>query len=261
MNRKIFLVIVPLFCVFSLFAQEKITVIDEKNNVIYDSVTISPFGTKDSDSKTFSSKLSDSAVKRLISYQAYAKLNPLILIDGVESSSDEVLERLKPGVIESFSILKDASALAIFGARGANGVVSITTKFGNKNLIEPEINFDNAETENPFEPYLVGSQLEYKDVPEDSDVETDYTEVIGTENQEDPFPDLKIYPNPFSGTLHLEGAEGCTLQVTTEDGVIVHTQKLINPVETILLENFRSGVYFFCVKNGKQMKTIKGVKN
>lgn len=52
--------------------------------------------------------------------------NPLIQVDGVERSMNDI----DPNEIESISILKDASATAVFGVRGANGVVLITTKRG-----------------------------------------------------------------------------------------------------------------------------------
>lgn len=55
--------------------------------------------------------------------------NPLILIDGVESSTTD-MARLQPDDIDSFSVLKDATASAVYGARGANGVVIINTKTG-----------------------------------------------------------------------------------------------------------------------------------
>jgi TonB-linked SusC/RagA family outer membrane protein len=54
---------------------------------------------------------------------------PLILIDGVEMSSSD-LSRMQPDDIASFSIMKDATATALYGARGANGVIAITTKEG-----------------------------------------------------------------------------------------------------------------------------------
>lgn len=57
------------------------------------------------------------------------KTNPLILIDGFEGSSDD-LARLEPDNIESFSILKDASATVLYGARGANGIIIVETKSG-----------------------------------------------------------------------------------------------------------------------------------
>ncbi|MDR1172976.1 MAG: TonB-dependent receptor [Bacteroidales bacterium] len=58
----------------------------------------------------------------------YAR-GPLILIDGVEMSSSD-LARLQPDDIASFSIMKDATATALYGARGANGVILVTTREG-----------------------------------------------------------------------------------------------------------------------------------
>lgn len=57
------------------------------------------------------------------------KSDPLILIDGFEATTDD-LARLQPDDIEAFSILKDATATVLYGARGANGIISITTKSG-----------------------------------------------------------------------------------------------------------------------------------
>ena len=60
------------------------------------------------------------------------RTTPLILLDGVEISSGD-LDRIPSENIESFSLLKDASATAIYGARGANGVLLVTTKTGELN--------------------------------------------------------------------------------------------------------------------------------
>lgn len=57
------------------------------------------------------------------------KQDPLILIDNVESSPTD-LARLQPDDIENFSVLRDANAAAVYGARGANGVILVTTKLG-----------------------------------------------------------------------------------------------------------------------------------
>ncbi len=61
--------------------------------------------------------------------------SPLILIDNVEMTAKD-LSRLNPDDIASFSILKDASATALYGARGANGVVLVTTKEGEKGSVK-----------------------------------------------------------------------------------------------------------------------------
>lgn len=63
----------------------------------------------------------------------------LIVLDGVEISSSD-LNALDPEIIESFSILKDATATAMYGTRGANGVMIVTTKSG-QDLLKPIINF------------------------------------------------------------------------------------------------------------------------
>ena len=60
------------------------------------------------------------------------RATPLILLDDVEIATGD-LDNIPAETIESFSILKDASATAIYGARGANGVMLITTKKGQEN--------------------------------------------------------------------------------------------------------------------------------
>ncbi|PXX31302.1 TonB-dependent receptor [Arenibacter sp. ARW7G5Y1] len=57
------------------------------------------------------------------------KKSPLILIDGIELTATD-LARLQPDDIASFSIMKDATATALYGARGANGVILVNTKEG-----------------------------------------------------------------------------------------------------------------------------------
>ncbi|MEW7290542.1 SusC/RagA family TonB-linked outer membrane protein [Aquimarina sp. 2304DJ70-9] len=77
-----------------------------------------------------------------------ASNDPLIVVDGLplndpgdlSNGSRSILSTINPNDIESFSILKDASSAAIYGNRGANGVIIITTKKGKKNL---QINLDS----------------------------------------------------------------------------------------------------------------------
>lgn len=65
-----------------------------------------------------------------------AKNNPLILIDGVPDD----INGLDPNDIETISVLKDASAAAIYGSRAANGVILVTTKRGNEGKITTTLN-------------------------------------------------------------------------------------------------------------------------
>lgn len=68
---------------------------------------------------------------------------PLILIDGIELTSTD-LARLQPDDIESFSIMKDATATALYGARGANGVILVTTKQGKTGPAKISLRLENS---------------------------------------------------------------------------------------------------------------------
>ena len=59
-----------------------------------------------------------------------ASNDPLYVVDGVPLMSASAIETINPRDIESVDILKDASATAIYGSRGANGVILVTTKKG-----------------------------------------------------------------------------------------------------------------------------------
>jgi TonB-linked SusC/RagA family outer membrane protein len=72
-------------------------------------------------------------------------INPLVLIDGIEGS----LGTVAPESIESIDVLKDASAAAIYGTRGANGVILITTNAGNRQE-ETHVTFSTYGTMSDF---------------------------------------------------------------------------------------------------------------
>jgi TonB-linked SusC/RagA family outer membrane protein len=70
--------------------------------------------------------------------------NPLVLVDGVERS----INNIDPEDIESFTVLKDASSTAVYGVRGANGVIIVKTKVGK--IGKPQIFFDYNEGVSTF---------------------------------------------------------------------------------------------------------------
>lgn len=70
--------------------------------------------------------------------------SPLYVIDGFPVEDAALASTINPADIESLDILKDASATAIYGARGANGVVIITTKKGS--IGKPQITYDGSVT-------------------------------------------------------------------------------------------------------------------
>lgn len=80
--------------------------------------------------------------------------SPLVIIDGIEGN----MNILNPDDIESVSVLKDAASAAIYGSRGANGVILITTKTGKKKA-SPQISINSyVGTQKPFrKPKLLGS--------------------------------------------------------------------------------------------------------
>ena len=83
--------------------------------------------------------------------------NPLILIDGVPRDN---IRTLDINEVESISVLKDASATAVFGVRGANGVLIITTKRGSEGKPELSVNVTQSYSKLTREPDMPGS-VEY----------------------------------------------------------------------------------------------------
>ncbi|MFA5327675.1 MAG: TonB-dependent receptor [Prolixibacteraceae bacterium] len=71
------------------------------------------------------------------------KKDPLILLDNNEVTSQD-LARMQPDDIASFSIMKDATATALYGSRGANGVILVTTKEGTEGKAQINIRFENS---------------------------------------------------------------------------------------------------------------------
>lgn len=71
------------------------------------------------------------------------KKDPLVLLDNNEISSAD-LSRLQPDDIASFNIMKDAAATALYGSRGANGVILVTTKEGAEGKARFNIRFEES---------------------------------------------------------------------------------------------------------------------
>jgi TonB-linked SusC/RagA family outer membrane protein len=89
--------------------------------------------------------IADIFIRGIATFAGGNSARPLVLVDGVERS----LAGLDPYTIESFNILKDASATAVFGVRGANGVIIITTKTGQ--VGKPQFTFStNLAAQNPI---------------------------------------------------------------------------------------------------------------
>ena len=72
----------------------------------------------------------DGATIRIRGVGTMNNSNPLIVVDGVPSEGTGIMNDIDPNDIENISVLKDAASASIYGSRGANGVILITTKRG-----------------------------------------------------------------------------------------------------------------------------------
>ncbi|MGZ3754374.1 MAG: SusC/RagA family TonB-linked outer membrane protein [Mucilaginibacter sp.] len=115
--------------------------------------------------------------------------DPLIVIDGVPLASGGIsgvaspLDLINPNDIESFSILKDASAAAIYGNRASNGVIIITTKKGQSG--KPQINFNTQMSVGklPKEaPILTADQFRAYVTANDTTTAKKYISLLGNAN-------------------------------------------------------------------------------
>ncbi|MHC1705817.1 MAG: SusC/RagA family TonB-linked outer membrane protein [Tenuifilaceae bacterium] len=103
------------------------------------------------------------------------KSQPLYVVDGVFMDEDN-LGAINPGDIESMSVLKDASAASIYGSRGANGVVVLTTKKGKmgEGNIEYSVRYGTAsKTKDNFTMMNAAQLIEYQEAANGGPIWTD----------------------------------------------------------------------------------------
>ena len=81
--------------------------------------------------------------------------SPLIIVDGVPVSN---IDNVNPNDVESLSVLKDAASAAIYGSRGAAGVILVTTKRAKEGQSSLEYNYQNGEQKATALPQYVGAQ-------------------------------------------------------------------------------------------------------
>lgn len=85
----------------------------------------------------------DFFVRGVTTFGTQANRSPLILIDGIELTATD-LARLQKDNIASFSVLKDATATSLYGARGANGVILVSTKQGVEGPAKISLRVENS---------------------------------------------------------------------------------------------------------------------
>ncbi|MDR1221860.1 MAG: TonB-dependent receptor [Tannerella sp.] len=108
------------------------------------------------------------------------KVDPLILIDNVEVTSSD-LAKMHPDDIASFSILKDATATALYGARGANGVILVTTREGKEGKAQLSVRAENSFSQ-PTMTIQMADPISYMYLA---------NEAVSTRNSLDPVPYLQ----------------------------------------------------------------------
>lgn len=85
------------------------------------------------------------------------------MIDNVQATSSD-LARLSADDLASFSILKDASATALYGARGANGVVLVTTKEGQEGKAKVSVRLESS-LSTPTQKWMLPTRLLLWSIP------------------------------------------------------------------------------------------------
>ncbi|WP_264845287.1 SusC/RagA family TonB-linked outer membrane protein [Capnocytophaga catalasegens] len=136
--------------------------------------------------------------------------SPLIIVDGIEVSQGD-LNAIDPEVIESFSVLKDATATALYGTRGANGVMIVTTKSG-QNLEKPKINIrieTNVSQPTKIPKFVDGARYmrlynEAVDNLSSGIIPYSQEQIMGTEQGLNPYvyPNVNWYKELFTNTSY-----------------------------------------------------------
>lgn len=124
--------------------------------------------------------------------------NPLILIDGIEAD----LSKVNPNMIESVTVLKDASSSAIYGARAANGVILVTTKSGKEGKLRVEYTYHYSQQRPSTPMERITNSVEFMEMTNKAiDFSAQQTGWYYTKDQIDRYRngqaagDFKQYPN------------------------------------------------------------------
>lgn len=131
-------------------------------------------------------------IRGISSFQSSGR-SPLVLVDGIERTLDD----MDPAEIESFSVLKDAAASAVYGVRGANGVILINTKRGQLGKPNIDVHYEHGFTQPVKLPKFVNS-ADYLSLLDELQLDAGYTQpTYGSEliQQYRDNIDPDLYPN------------------------------------------------------------------
>ncbi len=159
-------------------------------------------------------------------------LQPLIVVDGIPGGS---LEAIAPEDIESIDILKDGSAAAIYGTRGTNGVLLVTTKKGQRGKMQVEFS-SRFFTERLLNKIEVLSADVYRSVKEEWDQSDNISKVNKAASMEDYGYNTdwfdEITREPFSHNQHLSlsgGSENTSYRLSfdylSQEGILLNSSR------------------------------------
>ncbi|MFD2887957.1 SusC/RagA family TonB-linked outer membrane protein [Chitinophaga cymbidii] len=156
--------------------------------------------------------------------------SPLILVDNIELTASD-LARLQVDDIASFSILKDASAAALYGARGANGVILVTTKEGKAGKAKVELRVETAISA-PTKSIKLADPVTYMRT---------YNEALTTRN---PLATPFYSPNKIIGTQRTLNGEG---------GITPYIYPAVDWIKEIFKERTNTSRANFSVSGGNDL--------
>ena len=169
------------------------------------------------------------------------KNNPLILLDGLEITSSD-LARIEPDNIATFSIMKDATATSLYGARGANGVILVTTKEGKKGKAKVSVRYESS-LSSPSQTNEFLGAVDYMQLYNRAQRTRDQSapllysiqKIVGTQNGENPdiYPDVDWYDELFKDYTHNQKVN---LNITGGGDVAQYYLALSHTNETGLLK-------------------------
>jgi len=205
---------------------------------------------------------------------------PLVLVDGIERNFDDV----DPSSIESISVLKDASATAVFGVKGANGVILVTTREGRKGALNISLS-SNVAAKQPtsvwnYLPHHKTMRLANQAYANDNDWSNLFTqEEIENYRSGDPYlyPDIQWYDEITKNfgfrqkhNLNISGGNDFVNYFTSfsyaRNGDIFNTreQKTYDPTFSYERYNYRSNLDFNITQTTNvklKLSGVVGIKN
>lgn len=144
--------------------------------------------------------------------------DPLYIVDGVPM---EGIGDINPSDIENITILKDASSAAIYGNRGANGVVLVTTKRGKNQKLKLSFNTSLTVSE-PWKKLDVLNSAQFKDLATEMGRTTDWNKYNANTNWQD-----EVFRKAFSQNYQLSAAGGTKSTTYYVSGAVLNQNGIV----------------------------------